>query len=79
MCEDAPCCGCCGPQGDGGWHDEPPEPQDADERGWPGDGSGQDDLADANANEADDYRNEGAEDTGPEDFGWGGDEALCGE
>lgn len=19
MCEDAPCCGCCGPQGDGGW------------------------------------------------------------
>lgn len=27
-------------------------------RGWPGDGSGEDDLADMNANEADDYRNE---------------------
>lgn len=27
-------------------------------RGWPGDGSGEDDLADHNANEADDYRNE---------------------
>jgi hypothetical protein len=27
--------------------------------GWPGDGSGEDDLADYNANEADDYRNEG--------------------
>jgi len=26
--------------------------------GWPGDGSGEDDLADYNANEADDYRNE---------------------
>ena len=28
------------------------------EQGWPGDGSGMDDLADYNANEADDYRNE---------------------
>jgi hypothetical protein len=26
--------------------------------GWPGDGSGLDDLADFNANEADDYRDE---------------------
>lgn len=26
--------------------------------GWPGDGSGMDDLADYNANEADDYRDE---------------------
>lgn len=26
--------------------------------GWPGDGSGEDDLADYNQNEADDYRNE---------------------
>lgn len=26
--------------------------------GWPGDGSGTDDFADFNANEADDYRNE---------------------
>lgn len=25
---------------------------------WPGDGSGEDDLADMNANEADDYRDE---------------------
>lgn len=29
--------------------------------GWPGDGSGEDDLADYNQNEADDYRDEGAE------------------
>lgn len=28
---------------------------------WPGDGSGEDDLADFNANEADDYRDEGAD------------------
>ena len=34
------------------------------EHGWPGDGSGEDDLADYNANEADDYRNEGADDCG---------------
>ena len=37
------------------------ETQDIDfdvEQGWPGDGSGTDDLADANANEADDYLNE---------------------
>jgi hypothetical protein len=32
--------------------------QDDQEYGWPGDGSGEDDLADHNANEADDYRNE---------------------
>lgn len=36
----------------GPWFEEP-------ERGWPGDGSGLDDLADYNANEANDYRNEG--------------------
>jgi len=35
--------------------------------GWAGDGSGMDDLADHNANEADGYRDEGAE--GPEDSG----------
>lgn len=29
------------------------------DEGWPGDGSGTDDLADYNANEADDYRDEG--------------------
>lgn len=33
-----------------------------DNAGWPGDGSGEDDLADYNANEADDYRDEGGED-----------------
>jgi len=49
MCEDAPCCGCCG--GDTFEH----EPETA---GWPGDGSGEDDLADYNQNEADDYGNE---------------------
>lgn len=31
-------------------------------QGWPGDGSGEDDFADFNANEVDDYRNEGIED-----------------
>lgn len=30
--------------------------------GWPGDGSGEDDLADYNQNEADDYRDEGIDD-----------------
>jgi hypothetical protein len=25
ICEDAPCCGCCGPQGDGVIYDEPPD------------------------------------------------------
>lgn len=29
--------------------------------GWPGDGSGEDDLADYNQNEVDDYRDEGVE------------------
>lgn len=33
-------------------------PFDGCEGQWPGDGSGMDDLADHNANEADDYRNE---------------------
>ena len=28
ICEDAPCCGCCGPQGDGVIYDEPPDPDD---------------------------------------------------
>ena len=36
-------------------------PDEANGAGWPGDGSGTDDLADYNANEADDYRNEGEE------------------
>jgi hypothetical protein len=67
MCEDAPCCGCCGQQA------QEPELMTADARemeqaGWPGDGSGEDDLADHNANEADDYRDEGNEDAGMENF-----------
>jgi hypothetical protein len=33
ICEDAPCCGCCGPQGDGVIYDEPPDPDDGDD-GW---------------------------------------------
>ena len=28
ICEDAPCCGCCGPQGDGVIYDEPYDPDD---------------------------------------------------
>lgn len=38
--------------------------QEYDGGGWPGDGSGTDDLADMNANEADDYRDEGMDDVG---------------
>jgi len=43
--------------------DEAPDDRDedwerAETNGWPGDGSGTDDLADHNANEADDYRDE---------------------
>lgn len=34
------------------------EDDTAIDAGWPGDGSGTDDLSDYNANEADDYRNE---------------------
>ena len=33
-------------------------PDDGQDHGWPGDGSGEDDLADYNANEAMDYMNE---------------------
>jgi len=50
MCEDAPYCGYCGVT-------ENPEY-------YTGAGSGEDDLADYNANEADDYRNEGSDDGG---------------
>lgn len=34
------------------------EMQEQEARGWPGDGSGEDDFADMNANEADDYWDE---------------------
>ena len=45
-----------------------PEPEPYDGGGWPGDGSGCDDLADYNQNESDDYANEGACD----DYEWDG-------
>jgi len=35
--------------------------EEFDNAGWPGDGSGEDDFADYNANEADDYRDEGVD------------------
>lgn len=54
MCIDAPCCGCCGTT-------EFERELENETHGWPGDGSGEDDFADYNANEADDYR-EGGED-----------------
>lgn len=71
-CEDAPCCGCCG--------NDDFEPQIC--------GSGEDDLADYNANEADDYRDEAVEQDDTinerEDFGDYGDSTVfepydCGE
>lgn len=55
--EDFPCCGCGEPI------NREPEPEEMEHRGWPGDGSGEDDLADYNQNEADDYAHEGAEDS----------------
>ena len=51
-CEDAPCCGCCGPDTVGGYD---PQPYGGFEGQWAGDGSGLDDLADFNAMEGDDY------------------------
>ena len=47
MCEDAPCCGCCGQNESAEGYEE----MEMDGAGWPGDGSGEDDLADYNANE----------------------------
>lgn len=51
--------------GDDDFHALENEKHDAamEARGWSGDGSGEDDLADFNANEADDYANEGGEDS----------------
>ena len=37
------------------------EDEDYEHQGWPGDGSGEDDFADYNQNEADDYCNEGSD------------------
>lgn len=36
--------------------------EDSQSQGWPGNGSGEDDLADFNQNEANDYCDEGIED-----------------
>ena len=53
---------------------ELPDPDAGLDHCWPGDGSGEDDLADHNQNEADDYRNEGADDCHDESPGCLGDE-----
>ena len=56
-CEDAPCCGCCSADGSmvrGGWNG-PAHNAFATDGGWPGDGSGMDDLADFNQMEGNDY------------------------
>jgi len=45
-----------------------PNEQPYDGGGWGGDGSGTDDLADYNANEADDYHDEGNEDAGLDSY-----------
>jgi hypothetical protein len=42
-------------------NDIDPSETEEQQAGWPGDGSGEDDLADYNQNEADDYRDEGAD------------------
>jgi hypothetical protein len=44
-----------------GYYEAQNELPEVDDAGWPGDGSGMDDLADYNQNEADDYRDEGGE------------------
>ena len=36
ICEDAPCCGCCGPQGDGRIYDEPSDLDIEDDDRWYG-------------------------------------------
>lgn len=60
-CEDAPCCGCCGPQGDGDYYgQDEADARDEEQGGW----DREDDLADYNDAEADDYANEGSEDAG---------------
>ena len=48
ICEDAPCCGCCGSEPES--LDEPES--DSQPRGWD---AGEDDLADFGANEVMDY------------------------
>lgn len=60
MCEDAPCCGCCGQNEISGEIEEARHMSEVEGNAanWPGDGSGEDDLADYNQNEADDYSGE---------------------
>ena len=64
-CEDRPCCGCDNGAFEVERDDDYREPifEAEETHGWAGDGSGEDDLADYNANEADDYRDEGGEDS----------------
>ncbi len=59
-CEDFPCCGHGETELEGELARE--SMMEREEMGWPGSGDGTDDFADYNANEADDYRNEGADD-----------------
>ena len=54
ICEDAPCCGCCGSEPESNEREDAQE-QESERRGWD---AGEDDFADYNANEADDYRDE---------------------
>lgn len=70
-CEDAPCCGCCGPAV---WAADAAAEEEA---AW-------DRMNDPYADEAWDSEDEPEEDEeveedSREDFGWFGDEALCGE
>lgn len=58
--EDWPCCGC---ESEPSQEEQREQFEEMEQRGWPGSGDGSDDLADYNANEADDYRDEGAEDS----------------
>lgn len=70
VCEDAPCCGCCGPAV---WA---AEAQAEEEAAW-------DRMNDPDAWDFEEDDDEDDEDSseysGPEDFGWAGDSALCGE
>jgi len=66
-CEDAPCCGCCGPAvwaAEAAYEEERATDPDAFYEDYDADEEGEEDA--------------GGEDS-REDFGWFGDEALCGE
>lgn len=55
---DCEACGATIPDPNVKGYDDNPESGNNVIKGWPGDGSGLDDFQDANANEADDYRDE---------------------